>query len=524
MQKTDAMKSRLLFAVLLLMRFSSMAPAQTPSDFTTTTSNGDITITSYIGSASTVVIPGTINDLPVTGIAAGVFDGSYSATSLTIPSSVVSIGQGAFDLWTTLTSITVDQSNPAYSSVSGILFNKDRTTLIKYPAAKVGNRYAIPRSVTSIGEHAFFYCANLTSVVISQSVTSIGIGAFISCTGLTDVTIPNGVTTIEEGTFYNCNSLADVVIPNSITAIGDSAFAFCYVLASITIPDAVTSIGVGTFQNCYTLTNVTIGNGVMSIGANAFESCEDLSNLTIGDSVASIGSDAFEGCINLTSVTIPASVTSIGSSAFISNIVYTTFGNEVTGVKRAIFLGNAPTMGQSVFGYLNSLGSALTTSSVTVYYYPGATGFTSPNWTDSGGDTYHAYPVETFSQWVDSYNISSVATSTPLNDGVPNLLKYFFGINPTVPMTTADRAALPLVGSTTTSGISYLTLTYRQDLGEMGLTVNVQTSFDLQSWTTVTNPAITQTGTDFNTGEPIMQAQVPFTGEKEFIRLNVTSP
>jgi hypothetical protein len=114
----------------------------------------------------------------------------------------------------------------------------------------------------------------------------------------------------------------------------------------------------------------------------------------------------------------------------------------------------------------------------------------------------------------------------PENDGIPNLLKYVYDINSAVPMSATDYAALPTSGMTTIGGTQYLTLTYRQNVLQTGVTINVQTSSDMKAWTTVANPTITQIGNDSNTtnGDPILQAQVPLTGTKEFIRLDVTTP
>jgi len=93
-------------------------------------------------------------------------------------------------------------------------------------------------------------------------------------------------------------------------------------------------------------------------------------------------------------------------------------------------------------------------------------------------------------------------------------------------MSASDRAALPVGGKTTISGTTYLTLTYRQNALKTGTTVNVQTSPDLQTWTTVTNPKVVQIGNDTSTteGDPILQVQVPATGTRLFLRLNVTQP
>jgi cyclophilin family peptidyl-prolyl cis-trans isomerase len=121
---------------------------------------------------------------------------------------------------------------------------------------------------------------------------------------------------------------------------------------------------------------------------------------------------------------------------------------------------------------------------------------------------------------------SSVPSAMPQNDGVPNLLKYFCGVNPNHPITTADRAKLPTVGQTTFGGTTYVTLTYHQSSQQIGVTMNVQTSPDLQTWTTLATPTIIQTGTDSTTTppDPIYQVQVPVSGTHQFIRLSVSQP
>jgi T5SS/PEP-CTERM-associated repeat protein len=115
-------------------------------------------------------------------------------------------------------------------------------------------------------------------------------------------------------------------------------------------------------------------------------------------------------------------------------------------------------------------------------------------------------------------------TATPEKDGVPNLLKYLYDIDPVGAMDAADHAALPTIGTTTIGATPYLTLTFRENPTETGLTINVQSSTDLQTWSTLTNPTIIQIGNDLTNGDPTMQAQVPVTGPRQFIRLNVTQP
>ena len=272
----------------------------------------------------------------VTSIGDWAFAYCTGLTSVTIPNSVTSIGYAVFAGCTGLTSISVDASNQNYCDMDGVLFNKEQTTLIQYPAGK-STEYSIPNSVTEIGYDAFYGCSGLTSVTIPNSVTSIGGYAFCECTGLTSVTIPNSVTSIGGYAFAFCSGLTSVTIPNSVTEIGDDAFYSCTGLTSVTIPNSVTSIGEDAFSGCTGLTSVTIPNSVTSIGSRAFAYCTNLpvidniryadtylveavdktlSTYTIKDGTKWIGSSAFRGCTGLTSVTIPNSVTEIGGAAF----------------------------------------------------------------------------------------------------------------------------------------------------------------------------------------------------------------
>ena len=186
----------------------------------------------------------------------------------------------------------------------------------------------IPNSVTSIGQGAFSGCTGLTSITIGNSVTSIGEAAFYNCTGLTSITIPNSVTSIGEYAFGYCSGLISIDIPNSVTSIADYAFEYCTELTSITIGNSVTSIGEAAFYNCTELTSIDIPNSVTSIGYAAFYNCTGLTSITIGNSVTSIGQGAFYNCTGLTSITIPNSVTSIGEYAFgyCSGLISATIG------------------------------------------------------------------------------------------------------------------------------------------------------------------------------------------------------
>ena len=190
----------------------------------------------------------------------------------------------------------------------------------------------IPDSVTSIGNTAFNNCNNLATVSIPDSVTSIGDGAFSGCKLLTSVNIPDGVTSIGTSMFRGCESLTSVTIPDSVTSIGNSAFENCKSLTSITIPDGVTSIGDWAFARCDNLTSVIIPDSVNTIGHTAFSGCKSLTSVNIPDGVTSIGDSMFKDCESLTSVTIPDSVTSIGGSAFRNcpNLLSITLSDHVT--------------------------------------------------------------------------------------------------------------------------------------------------------------------------------------------------
>ncbi len=249
----------------------------------------------------------------------------------------------------------------------------------------------IPDSVTSIGDYAFYWCSSLASISIPDSVTTIGDGAFASCdslkefkgkfasdngrclivngtlnsfapAGLTEYTIPDSVTTIGYAAFAYCSSLTSVIIPDSVTTIGYAAFMDCNNLTSITIPDSVTTIEYAVFWGCSHLTNITIPDSVTTIGDCAFYDCSSLTSVTIPDSVTTIGDYTFFGCDNLRSVTIPDSVTTIGYAAFMdcNNLTSVTIPDSVT------------TIGDYAFQYCSSLTSVYckaTTPPVAIIYY-----------------------------------------------------------------------------------------------------------------------------------------------------------
>ena len=287
----------------------------------------------------------------VTSIGERAFKACNSLTSIDIPNSVISIESGALTGCSNLTAINIAENNQLYSSVDGVLFNKNKTILMQYPRGKTGN-YTIPNSVTNIGGYAFGQCDGLTSLNIPNNVISIDASAFDGCGNLISVTIGDGVTSIGTKAFAYCTSLTSVTIGNSVTCIEDNAFQCCYSLPSMSIPNNVTSIGGSAFQYCYGLTSVEIPNSVISIGEAPFQECLNLTSITVAadnpnyiseegvlfdkdkdtliqyplgntrksyiipNTITRIGDFVFFGCNSLTSVTIPNGVTSIGRHAF----------------------------------------------------------------------------------------------------------------------------------------------------------------------------------------------------------------
>ena len=263
MKTNKLMKILLLcFSTWLVIGFGSTAVAQNP-DFEV---NGNGVLVAYHGAGGDVVIPG---DLGITEIGQGVFAKDSTILSVSIPNSVVSIGDPGFFDCKQLSAITVETGNPNYSSLNGVLYDKAQTILYCYPGGKTDTAFSVPNSVVSIESYAFFRC-RLTSVTIPSSTTFIGEYAF-SESRLSEINVAadNPNYSSVDGVFYDKTqttlynypagrNTAAFSIPNSVVSIAEDAFGGCFNLTSVIIPNSVTSIGSAAFWQCVSLATITV--------------------------------------------------------------------------------------------------------------------------------------------------------------------------------------------------------------------------------------------------------------------------
>ena len=273
-------------------------------------------------------------------IAEQAFCGCENLTSVNLPSSLKYIGDNIFMGCTGLRKITVNSDSKYFSSSNGVLFSKNKDTLIKYPESKTTTSYTVPSTVKIISDSAFENAKKLVSVTVSDGVETIGYCGFVGCTKLKTIKLPDTIYNIEFGAFYNTayfndsenwsknvlyigNHLIETkytfssksyTVKDGTKSIADEAFSGIESLESITLPKTLTGIGYAAFQ--YTdITSIKLPSNLKYIGAYAF-SYTGLKSVTLPSKINKIENGTFAYCTNLTSVKIPDSVTYIGAQAF----------------------------------------------------------------------------------------------------------------------------------------------------------------------------------------------------------------
>lgn len=317
---------------------------------------GTVTLyTAHKGTETIVNIPSTVvfdgTEYSVTRIIDNVFSNDTVLMSVSIPASIVQIGNAAFKGCKKLSSITIGSSRtyiPADAFEGTAWYDRQEDGMVyigkmayKYKGTMPqGTSVTIKDGTTSILARAFFGCTELVSVVIPNSVTYIGESAFYKCTSLSSISVPDSVSYIGGFAFYGTpwyESLPDgvvyignvlyqykgdipqgtslsIAVREGTVSISDDAFKDKGI-TSVTIPNSVTQIGARAFRACSNLTSVVIPNGVTEIREGTFLLCNNLSSVVFPSGLLHIGSDAFYKC-NLTSVVLPGTVKSITASPY----------------------------------------------------------------------------------------------------------------------------------------------------------------------------------------------------------------
>lgn len=250
----------------------------------------------------------------LTTISEGAFYNCTALERITISSGVTYFSGTSFRGCTNLKEVTVDEKNPSYTSVDGVVYSKDMTTLVYYPPAKPFT--GIPDSVTKIGAGAFLGHQTLSDITLSDKTVSIGASAFGNCQGLTKFHVPDGVTKIGDSAFSSCKNLAEIYLPDTITSMGEYALSGCDSLTSVQLPKKLTVLRKGFFNGCDGLEEVGWPENLTKLEGSCFMSCSSLTALDIPDSVTEIDYDNFIGCHNLNAIHLPKNLKTLGTCVF----------------------------------------------------------------------------------------------------------------------------------------------------------------------------------------------------------------
>ena len=260
----------------------------------------------------------------VTSINESVFPKNKTLTKVIIPRTIKNMDFGSnegiyvnpFSGCLSIESIEVEEGNPEICSVDGVLFSKNKTTLVGYPKASPRKTYSVPDGVTAVSDGAFYASQNLQKIVLPEGLNKIGYRAFAESECLEEVNIPSGIKELRIGTFQDCKKLTSVEIPDGVTHIYDFAFSGCSSLTAVSMPESVVTVDFGAFGDCQSLTKVILSPNLQLIPNGMFSGCARLTDLVIPSSVTSIGAQAFFNCAALESLDLPESVITMDFAPF----------------------------------------------------------------------------------------------------------------------------------------------------------------------------------------------------------------
>ena len=228
----------------------------------------------------------------LTSIGSGVFGDCTSLISIELPDNAI-ISSSTFRGCKNLSKIVLSDTNNNYIVKNGILYNKNMTRILCYPAGIKDTEFFVPDTVKTIGDFAFYGTKALESINIPDSVTNIGTDAFGECSGLKEVVIPDSVTSMGEAVFYKCTSLEKVKLSVNITSPNPAVFQYCSNLKEVVLSENMRFLGDFMFSYCTQLTNIVLPDTLTSVLRSAFQSCDNLKNITVPKNVTTIRDYAF---------------------------------------------------------------------------------------------------------------------------------------------------------------------------------------------------------------------------------------
>ena len=228
----------------------------------------------------------------LTSIGSGAFDNCTSLISVELPDNAI-ISSDTFKECKNLSDIVISDTNNNYIVKNGILYNKNMTRILCYPAGIKDTEFFVPDTVKTIGDFAFYGTKALESINIPDSVTNIGTDAFGECSGLKEVVIPDSVTSMGEAVFYKCTSLEKVKLSVNITSPNPAVFQYCSSLKEVVLPESMKFISFFMFSYCKEITNIVLPDKLNSVLRSAFQNCDKLKNITVPKNVTTIQDYAF---------------------------------------------------------------------------------------------------------------------------------------------------------------------------------------------------------------------------------------